>query len=746
MGDSTIFGCDIETSTEHASGTIYISTDVKPETNATSTKNHDSVNVMYGKVPLVIVSCGCFLKAHALNTEGIFRLAGSNKRIKQLQLVFSTPPDYGAKIDWDGYTVHDAASLLRRYLGSLKEPLIPVELYEEFRTPLAEKEELLQYFKERDSKSWLSLKNALKNDKVRRQKIVQQRKQLLAEYALLFERLPPIQRRVLFYLLDMLAMFNLRSEKNRMPAKNLAAIFQPSILSHPMHDMNPDEYALNSLVIESMITYSHKILTKVQADRVGSTTAKVEAKSTTTATETPSSNANDQIDTVQMSERDETSVKATNDTDEMDDTLSLRTAKSSTKPTIFIDIERSNSNENAPLRSMLTTPTRGSPLKHMITPLETRNNGILFDEFEAPTTSFSSPVKSKRPYSKSVSQVGQTEVVRIPFSANSTSSSLRDDGLSRIASNQSGSGVFSLTSINENESVRDFQNDGEYRNENLMEELGLTQPDQIITSHSMANQRPIIPQIVNRYQDNVPSTAATIQDVPFTPITPVQPQIVLEHQNDSPTNSESEVKLSADHNGNETTIQPTTTPSQSSHASQVSEVSKSNTEDTGSAFSFQPSLVYTGDEAAHAKKRFELDDDDTTTANTTTTTTMTAVSATTPVVTGFVPVKMSHPDVIYDSESLHKTLTSESSDSALRKTPPIGASGSANKNLSAVKVKKRSNSASIAMKAANRTSSLFSLKKKDSGSASPDGSGEFEKSGSWFDKLKSKSSSTTPKK
>lgn len=60
----------------------------------------------------------------ATQTEGIFRVSGSNKRINQLQIVFDEPPRYGKDFDWTGYSVHDAASVLRRYLNSL--PVRPV--------------------------------------------------------------------------------------------------------------------------------------------------------------------------------------------------------------------------------------------------------------------------------------------------------------------------------------------------------------------------------------------------------------------------------------------------------------------------------------------------------------------------------------------------------------------------------------------------------------------------------------------
>ena len=55
----------------------------------------------------------------ATSTEGIFRVSGSNKRINQLQEVFDMPPRYGKDLDWTPYTVHDAASVLRRYLNMM---------------------------------------------------------------------------------------------------------------------------------------------------------------------------------------------------------------------------------------------------------------------------------------------------------------------------------------------------------------------------------------------------------------------------------------------------------------------------------------------------------------------------------------------------------------------------------------------------------------------------------------------------
>jgi hypothetical protein len=50
-----------------------------------------------------------------------------------LQEVFDSPERYGKGLDWSGYTVHDAANVLRRYLNQLPEPIVPLEFYERFR-------------------------------------------------------------------------------------------------------------------------------------------------------------------------------------------------------------------------------------------------------------------------------------------------------------------------------------------------------------------------------------------------------------------------------------------------------------------------------------------------------------------------------------------------------------------------------------------------------------------------------------
>ena len=75
----------------------------------------------------------------------------------------------------------------------------------------------------------------------------------IATYQQLITELPPLNRQLLLYILDLLAVFASKSDENRMNSQNLAAIFQPGMLSHPSHDMAPVEYRLSQDVLIFLI-------------------------------------------------------------------------------------------------------------------------------------------------------------------------------------------------------------------------------------------------------------------------------------------------------------------------------------------------------------------------------------------------------------------------------------------------------------------------------------------------------------
>lgn len=172
----------------------------------------------------------------ATNVEGIFRLSGAEKRIRELVVIFNSPDRYGKGLDWDGYTVHDAANVLRRYLNQLPEPIVPLDLYQRFREPIrGHAREAVGDQEASQGSSEFNLDATI------------------ATYQQLITELPPLNRQLLLYILDLLAVFASKSDENRMTSQNLAAIFQPGMLSHPDHDMAPPEYRLSQNVLVFLI-------------------------------------------------------------------------------------------------------------------------------------------------------------------------------------------------------------------------------------------------------------------------------------------------------------------------------------------------------------------------------------------------------------------------------------------------------------------------------------------------------------
>jgi len=213
-GTKGIFGVRLSEGIEYASVPICMA-------------GADGQQYVYGYIPTIVAKCGMFLKEQATTTEGIFRLSGSAKRIKELQTIFDSPPSYGKNLTWVGYSVHDAANILRRYLNHLPDPVIPHQWYEQFRSV-------------HDTYSDVN-------------KRVQHYQKLIA-------KLPKENQHLLLYILDLLAVFSSKSGQNLMSAKNLASIFQPGILSHPDHDMAPEEYKLSQEVLEFLIDYQNYFL------------------------------------------------------------------------------------------------------------------------------------------------------------------------------------------------------------------------------------------------------------------------------------------------------------------------------------------------------------------------------------------------------------------------------------------------------------------------------------------------------
>jgi len=168
--------------------------------------------------------------------ENIFALSGNAARIAILQKHFNTPHRYGKGLDWTGYTVHDAAGILLRYLKSLPEPVIPYECYEPFTATLIESQpfDLAQNgFIDTKDDEWHT--------------------KIVREYQILVQELPPLHKQLLLYILDTLAVFASKADRNRMTTNRLAGTFNPAILSRKPAEMDETQHRLAQDVVVFLI-------------------------------------------------------------------------------------------------------------------------------------------------------------------------------------------------------------------------------------------------------------------------------------------------------------------------------------------------------------------------------------------------------------------------------------------------------------------------------------------------------------
>lgn len=153
--------------------------------------------------------------------------------------------------------MHDAANVLRRYLNDLPEPVVPLDLYEKFREPL--RGATRTAVGDADGPHFIDEFDA---------------DAAILRYQHLITELPPLNRQLLLYILDLLAVFAAKADENRMNSQNLAAIFQPGMLSHPVHAMVPDEYRLNQCVLIFLIENQDHFLIGMQGTAADEKTVK----------------------------------------------------------------------------------------------------------------------------------------------------------------------------------------------------------------------------------------------------------------------------------------------------------------------------------------------------------------------------------------------------------------------------------------------------------------------------------------
>ncbi|KAM9449737.1 rho GTPase-activating protein 19 [Clarias gariepinus] len=172
-----------------------------------------------------------------LHVEGLFRVPGNSIRQQALRELLNS----GADVDLDtgDYHPHDAATLLKAFLGELPEPLLTHRHYHA-HLKIAE----ITLFDEKGNKT-----------------SVPNKERQLEALQLLFMLLPPANRSLLKLLLDLLYQTAKQQEKNKMSAFNLALMFAPHIIwpkNVTANDLQDNMNKLNN-GIAFLIKHSQKL-------------------------------------------------------------------------------------------------------------------------------------------------------------------------------------------------------------------------------------------------------------------------------------------------------------------------------------------------------------------------------------------------------------------------------------------------------------------------------------------------------
>ncbi|KAE9368197.1 Rho GTPase activation protein [Stipitochalara longipes BDJ] len=171
---------------------------------------------VYGYLPVVVAQIGVYIKENGTTCEDIFARNGSAVRVHELEMVFDTPGERGTYGNghkfWKGtqYSAYDAATCLLRYLKSLPEPVIPCGFYDKFTSILGPTVYENDIGYDRDA---FSIDTAILT-----------LQQCITE-------IPPLNRQLLLYLLNLAAVFASKSDENKMTPARIVATFQPSLLA-----------------------------------------------------------------------------------------------------------------------------------------------------------------------------------------------------------------------------------------------------------------------------------------------------------------------------------------------------------------------------------------------------------------------------------------------------------------------------------------------------------------------------------
>jgi hypothetical protein len=84
------------------------------------------------RIPDIVYRCFSEIVERGLTIQGIFRLSGAAAEVDVLQREFDKPPSYGKYLDLSNYDIHAITGVLKKYLRSLPQPVIPRPYHDRF--------------------------------------------------------------------------------------------------------------------------------------------------------------------------------------------------------------------------------------------------------------------------------------------------------------------------------------------------------------------------------------------------------------------------------------------------------------------------------------------------------------------------------------------------------------------------------------------------------------------------------------
>ncbi|XP_043517940.1 uncharacterized protein LOC122532867 isoform X2 [Frieseomelitta varia] len=146
-------------------------------------------------VPVILDKCINFIYVHGIMSKGIYRQNGSNSAVVKLLKAFRRDA-WSTQITRSAYTEHDVATVLRRFLRDLPNPLFPPDIHDRL---------------------CLTSETVNENERV-------------SAYRKLLSTLTPVPAATLRRILAHLHCLSQQSSKNLMTGENLSAIWGPTLM------------------------------------------------------------------------------------------------------------------------------------------------------------------------------------------------------------------------------------------------------------------------------------------------------------------------------------------------------------------------------------------------------------------------------------------------------------------------------------------------------------------------------------